>query len=436
MASRAYYFAKKIIWLNSFLLITTVLAGCVSMTKGVTLALLEKSEETDTRRCEVWGKPFEGIEPRLAKEKGKTRILMVHGVGDHIPGYATQFQAKLAKEMGLNARSASPKNIELQNPVFPGRELGNLRVSRLANKENGKEVLFYELTWSVITRKEKELLAYDISGEYDYRRAAFNAMLKKFSNDAMSDPLMYAGTNRELIQAAFGQSFCWMLKDDWDDLPASGGHACLELTDAAADRVINDDHIFISHSLGSRITTDGLQRIAGILPRQEQFLLERGAEHVKMSISPKIIEAFRPKRIPIFMMSNQLPMLQLGREPPEVVGQEADYCRPDGRHYNQRMVSETSIIAFSDPNDLLSFGIPPGFRERFLDSRVCADITNISINVAPIIDAFGMTLARPGSAHIGYDKDERVVALIAKGIGTSHTSPLVMERCEYTPTIE
>jgi len=50
--------------------------------------------------------------------------------------------------------------------------------------------------------------------------------------------------------------------------------------------------------------------------------------------------------------------------------------------------------------------------------------------------AFGMTVARPGSAHIGYDKDERVVALIAKGIGTSHTSPLVMERCEYTPTIE
>jgi hypothetical protein len=155
-----------------------------------------------------------------------------------------------------------------------------------------------------------------------------------------------------------------------------------------------------------------------------------------MGISPKVIEAFRPKRIPIFMMSNQLPMLQLGREPPEVVGKEADYCRPDGRHYNQRMVSETSIIAFSDPNDLLSFGIPPGFRERFLDSRVCADITNISINVAPIIEAFGMTVARPGSAHIGYDKDERVVALIAKGIGTPHTSPLIMERCEYTPTIE
>ena len=100
MASRAYYFAKKIIWLSSFLLITTVLAGCVSISKGVTLALLEKSEEADTRRCEVWGKPFEGIEPRLAKENGKTKILMVHGVADHIPGYTTQFQAKIGQGDG------------------------------------------------------------------------------------------------------------------------------------------------------------------------------------------------------------------------------------------------------------------------------------------------------------------------------------------------
>ena len=155
MASPAYYFAKKIIWLSSFLLITTVLAGCASISKGVTLALLEKSEEPDTRKCEVWGKPFEGIEPRLAKEQGKTKILMVHGVADHIPGYTTQFQGKLAKELGLNARSAKSKNIELESVLFPGRELGNLRVSRLASTENGKEVLFYELTWSEITRKEK-----------------------------------------------------------------------------------------------------------------------------------------------------------------------------------------------------------------------------------------------------------------------------------------
>ncbi len=136
------------------------------------------------------------------------------------------------------------------------------------------------------------------------------------------------------------------------------------------------------------------------------------------------------------MMSNQLPLLQLGRDLPAVVGQEADYCKPEGRYYNQRMVSETSIIAFSDPNDLLSYGIPPGFREKFIDSRLCVNITNISINVEPVMDAFGFTMARPGPAHIGYDRDDRVIALIAEGIGNPRESSLVRQRCEFTPTIE
>ena len=136
------------------------------------------------------------------------------------------------------------------------------------------------------------------------------------------------------------------------------------------------------------------------------------------------------------MLSNQLPLLQLGRELPEVRGQYADYCKPEGRYYSQRMVSKTSIIAFSDPNDLLSYGIPPGYQEEYIDSRLCPDITNISINVSPVIHVFGMSGVRPGPAHMGYDQDDRVIALITHGIGTPNASPLVKERCEYTPTIE
>jgi hypothetical protein len=39
-------------------------------------------------------------------------------------------------------------------------------------------------------------------------------------------------------------------------------------------------------------------------------------------------------------------------------------------------------------------------------------------------------------AHIGYDTDDRVIALIAKGIGTTNTAPLIRERCEWTETID
>jgi hypothetical protein len=130
-------------------------------------------------------------------------------------------------------------------------------------------------------------------------------------------------------------------------------------------------------------------------------------------------------------------MLQLGRELPEVAGQEASYCKPEGANFKKRMVSETDIIAFSDPNDLLSYGIPPGFAEKYIDSRLCAKITNVNINIAKIMDAFGMTdLANPLQAHVGYDTDDRVVALIAKGIGNPRTSPLIKQRCEFTKEVK
>ncbi|MGR8979475.1 MAG: hypothetical protein ACU84H_05215 [Gammaproteobacteria bacterium] len=420
-------------WLLSSLSLSIFLSGCAGIGKGIAEAVLEKAESEDTRVCQVWGKPFAGIDADLAKSKGKTKVLFVHGVGDHIPGYTTEFLEKLAKQLNLNARSEEQKNIQLSAPLVPGKKLGNLRITHLLNEENGKELTFYELTWSEITRQEKELLAFDNSGEYEFRRAKINDLLKKFSNDTGPDPIIYLGKSREAILAAYGQSFCWMASGDWNDLPGNGEHVCWGLNDSAIDHIANDDYVVISHSLGSRIVIDGMQRIAHLLANTTKYEdPTRG-----ILVTDKTIEALRNKKIPIFMLSNQLPMLQLGRELPEVAGQQADYCDPKGAHYSKRMVSETSLIAFSDPNDLLSYGIPPGFSEKYLDSRLCANITNVNINIAKVMDAFGLSdLANPLEAHVGYDQDDRVIALIAHGIGNEKTSPLIRQRCEFTKTVK
>lgn len=413
--------------------VAMVLSGCTGIGKGIAEAVLEKSESEDNRICQVWGKPFTGINATLNKSQGKTKILFVHGVGDHIPGYTTQFLEKLAKQLNLNARSEIQKNIKLSAPLIPGKELGNLRVTHLLNEETGKELTFYELTWSDITREEKSLLAFDNSGEYDFRRARINSLLKKFSNDTGPDPIIYLGQSREAILAAYGQSFCWMATGDWEDLPDSGEHACMGLNDSAIDHIAHDDYAVISHSLGSRIVIDGMQRIAHILANPEKY---QDTSH-GVVVTEKSIDAFRNKQISLFMLSNQLPMLQLGRELPEVAGQQASYCEPEGADYSHRMVSKTSIIAFSDPNDLLSYGIPPGYSEKYLDSRLCASITNVNINIAKVMDAFGLSdLANPLEAHVGYDRDDRVVSLIANGIGHPNALPLVEERCEFVKTVK
>jgi hypothetical protein len=408
----------KIIFLFT---IAAQLSSCASFGKGMVEAYLEKQQTVDTRLCEVWGKPFDGIEPYLDNTKGKMKVLMVHGVGDHLPGYSTQFLEKLAQKLDLPVMASQQKNIKLTSRTETGKKLGNLRVNRLLSKNRRKELLFYELTWSEITAYQKEVLAYDNSGEYSFRRAKINDLMKKFSNDTGPDPIIYLGESREDILVSFAQAFCWMTKSDWKSLPDDVMQACSFNEDAAPANIRKDQYAVISHSLGSRITIDGMQRIASIINERD----------------PEFRKALKNKEIPIYMMSNQLPMLQLGRKLPDVSNQKAAYCRPEGEKYNERIISKTPIIAFSDPNDLLSYAIPGGFAEKYLDSRLCIDVTNININVATIFDAFGLgKLANPLDAHIGYDTDDRIIALIAKGIGNHHTDQLVTDRCRWVETID
>ena len=382
---------------------------------------LEQQGAEDTRVCEIWGKAFEGLAPFLDNHTGKMKVLMVHGVGDHLPGYSTQFIEKLAAELNLPVMSAQKKNISLTSRYDSSKNLGNLGVVRFLSKDRSKELMFYELTWSMITAKQKEVLAYDNSGEYSFRRAEINNLLKKFSNDTGPDPIIYLGESREDILVSFGQAFCWMIKGDWQNLPDGISQACSLNDDSLAKNLAVDHYALVSHSLGSRITIDGLQRIAELIDKRDVDFRE----------------TLKHKKIPIYMMSNQLPMLQLGRKLPEVGNQKQAYCQPGGEKYEKRMLASTPIIAFSDPNDLLSYAIPNGFVEKYLDSRLCTDVTNININVARIINAFNFgKVANPLDAHIGYDTDDRVVALIAKGIGNGRTSKVVNERCRWVETID
>lgn len=403
--------------------ITIALNGCASFGKGIAEAFLEKQEEEDTRVCEITGNRFTGLKPQLETPGRKMKVLMVHGVGNHLPGYSTEFLEKLAKELDLTVTGKAHKNIKLAPPSDPDKNLGNLRIHRYLNKEKTQELLFYELTWSEITAKDKEVLSYDNSGEQSFRRAEVNDLLKKFSNDTGPDPIIYLGEKREDILTAFSQSFCWMVSGDWDTLPNDAHQVC---SSKHVTPFYNDSYAFISHSLGSRITIDGLQRIASLYTKGQNE-----------GYYTAVANVLKNKDIPIYMMSNQLPMLQLGRTLPEITNQAATYCEPSGGKYAERILRNTNIIAFSDPNDLLSYALPYDFVNKYLDSRLCVNVTNININVAKVYDAFGLgKLANPLDAHIGYDTDDRVIALIAKGIANDKTADIVKQRCRWTETIE
>ncbi len=130
-----------------------------------------------------------------------------------------------------------------------------------------------------------------------------------------------------------------------------------------------------------------------------------------------------------------MPLLQLGRDNPEVTNQHEEYCMSDGENYDKRFFKELTVVAFSDPNDIVSYDVPPKFVDEYMDSRLCVNLINITINIAHVKELFGLgSFANPCFAHRQYDNDERVVGIISHGLHDQNIAAVVKERCEYQET--
>ena len=407
--------------------------GCGSIAKGVAEAVLEQSEKEDTRACHIDGPATLGMQAMLQRQEAdraagnqhrELKVLMVHGIGQHIPGYSGRLTEHLMGALGLDLRQEKSKEFTLRNPDVWDGPLGRLRATRYMNKARTRELIFYELTWSEITEGEKKAIEFDSSKEYTFRRATLNGFMKSFINSHIPDPLIYLGEAHRPILASVQQSVCWMTVGDWSALPDSADKAC-DLFHPGRLQVFQDDElVFITHSLGSRIVIDMIQAVGDWALKQES------PEFIQMN------RVMREKQLRIYMMANQLPLLELGRKPAAVRGQIPEHCSPEGSLTDQRLLGETSIYAFSDPNDILSYPIPPKFADDYMDSRFCPRITNITINVAKPVNLFGISeVANPLEAHGGYEADDRVIEMMAYGIGHEGQSDLVTERCTWQETI-
>ena len=150
-----------------------------------------------------------------------------------------------------------------------------------------------------------------------------------------------------------------------------------------------------------------------------------------------MLHAFQDERIRVYMLANQLPLMQLGRDAPQVVGEIDEYCRPGGTKHEKAILKELFVVAFSDPNDVLSYAIPPNYADESMDSRLCPTVVNVSINLVPVTKIFGLgEVANPFEAHEGYDNDPRVIGLIVRGIGQDKVDDAVSEGCTWMRTVE
>ncbi len=392
-------------------------SGCYSLGRGVASRVMESLEAQDTRQCKIIGNPFNGIASYF-DDGGVVKVLMVHGIGTHRPGHATLISENIARSLGLDLFSRA-KNFGIMNPRKPEQRLANLRIFTMRNADASRKIVFYELTWSEITAERKKVLDFDRSGEFAHRRAAFNNTVKTFLNDVGPDPMIYLTDPENLILTATQQAICWMLASGEGREIEDQQQAVCSVSSVA--RLVNLERtniVFITHSLGSRIIMDALGDIVATL-----------ADEQTVASHPTLVAELQKKVMTVFMLSNQMPLLQIGLPPPKVAGKIPSYCREEGAEHAARAFKKLEIVAITDPNDLFSYAITPDFVDAYLDSRMCPAVTNININVAEPINAFGIEVVNPISAHGNYDSDDVVVELVAHGNKRFQENKILSERC-------
>ncbi|AGH98924.1 hypothetical protein [Micavibrio aeruginosavorus] len=409
-----------------------LLGGCSSIARGVTEAVINQEEVKDTRQCEIEGPAFDGIRQSFDEQAPSTpkvtKILMVHGVSSHLPGYSSRFQKKLFEDLGLDIVDSTVKTITLDSNKIQWADdqphtLGTLKISRHTDAQNARQLIFYELTWSSITDPQKKAIMADSANYEGLPRASINKSLKNLMNETVPDLLIYNGNGYERVTESVSQAVCWMLGNDWDKLPQDGVHQCRQWPHSTYANMMRDDHYFVTHSLGSRIAIDTIHDLVAL-----NGTVKKGPDDAKRS------KAAQDKEFTVFMLANQLPLLQAGRSMPAVAGQEKAYCEVGGDKTDDRVLRRMNIIAFSDPNDILSYPVASDYATSNIDSRICPAVTNISLNIAHERSIFDTAnFANPVSAHNGYMEDDRVIDLIANGIRRSDAA-LVGGKCRWLET--
>ncbi len=332
----------------------------------------------------------------------RTAVLLVHGMGVQTRGYGDALREQLERRLGLRA-AGKPDEKPIRKPGSPF-DYGLLEVRGYVTPDD-RQVQVYELTWSPTTTWAKQkYLGFDSAALLERERVPWNRALKReFVNDRLSDPLLYLGAYGPTMQYPVEQAICWTIKGSLADAECSlgGEEAIPPPHDLEVD--------IVTFSLGSRIVFDTLVRLA------EQT---RGSENAEA------LRRFVLDVGGVFMLANQLPLLELGAlEGPEGEETESE-AAPGGLagFLDLRAVAAEGgeeekgeeplplwIVAFSDPNDLLSYVIPEAFAAAHPEARY----GNVVVSVAT--SALLGRLAWPTTAHTGHADSEKVLELLIEG---------------------
>lgn len=343
------------------------------------------------------GHDFPGLVGLVEKSGGRpVDVLLVHGMCTHDQVWANNAIDGLVKAVDSNFKADSSSRQAIQPAAAPAITI----VPRTVTLAGGT-VNFSALVWSPLTAGLKSQLAYDstgnpsdcsVPGECKPKRASLNGRLKDvLLNDCLSDAVIYQGESRQAIRSAMVAAITKVVGDSEAKARAAG--------------VTPGPLMLVTESLGSKVTFDAL------------------AEMVEGSASPQSKSAgdSAVARLGLVMMgANQLPILGLADQSVDVAGARISAAGSapqdaltrllrltDRPKLTQGSFSRLSLVAFTDPNDLLSYRLQAS---RYASPKV--DVTDVLVSNDSTYFGF---LERPDTAHTGYRSNAAVASLIACG---------------------
>jgi hypothetical protein len=336
------------------------------------------------------------------------RVIFVHGICTHdaghwiTAGWDVVMKGYFPSETMTTGAASSVGQVQIIDHEY---QIG-------ANKISGRYLI-----WSALTATDKAKLLYDDrptdnpKGEFTLKRAKINGELKAtLLNDCLSDAVIYAGVRGADIQAAMQNAICAAL-----DGTTTNGTCNFPTTYGHGGRRI----VIVTESLGSRMVFDAISALKIEAKAKGQPFLDAFYE----AVSPVT---------QIYMLANQLPILALAKPAPTQAAETTDPTSSNtpamatalsvlsdarARHEKRRHAdpqlavteSTLSLVAFTDPNDLLSYRLLPS------DSAVVGANTRVVNVITSNADTYFWEVENPQTAHEGYDLNKDALRLLFGG---------------------
>lgn len=327
---------------------------------------------------------FQGLVDQLDPAAEPLDVVLVHGMCTHDEVWAYGAMDEILKAIGANFKPSRESAVTTRSTTGP-----EIQVIQREDTTGAGKIRFTAFVWSPLTTPLKQQLLYDMTGsptdcatadECKPTRAKLNGKFKdSLLNDCLADALLYEGVSRPVIRRAMVSALQPVLDEGGTQRPL----------------------VLVTSSLGSKIVFDALSdMLDGASPASTQAIGKKTASRMGQ----------------VFMNANQMPLLGLAdqnvSQPPLALGSSAETASTDPlRRYlaarRQQGLAALTVVAFTDPNDLLSY--------RLLPSRYAGENVFLAdVLVSNVTTYFGQ-LSRPDTVHLSYSENPSVARIIACG---------------------